>query len=249
MDQIIDLALSYNFWVFGGWIRDVVLTGRKPRDVDIMVPKSQAGRAGHFLQVLGAVRQEEVRIDRELKGYFTTTSAITKVWKLYLGNGLHADLAFYDGELEDWKSDYTCDLSCNLFYMTREVPMGIRYIPWQMRHMLNPMKHLISMTKRGEFCVIHEPTDEPGEEKRIKHVMRRAFGMVSRDWAMAPDFIPSDIWEACQDIEGLNTWLREMEAECIETERDCKVKALERTTRLPARVLDEVRRNLDFNVV
>ena len=36
-DTIIDLALSYNFWIYGGWIRDVVCHGDKtPHDIDIM---------------------------------------------------------------------------------------------------------------------------------------------------------------------------------------------------------------------
>ena len=247
MDSIIDLALSYNFWVYGGWIRDVVCRGeKKPRDIDIMVPKSQAGRADHFLRVLSVMFPDKVTFESETSGvYFTTGRHLEKVYNVTAA-GICIDLAFYDGELEDWKSDYTADLSCNLFYMTREVPLGIRYIPWCMRHDPNPAKELIRLTSAGEFTVIYEP----GDAEQIKHVMRRAFGMVCRGWSISTNFINDEIWKTAREFEDeeVHQWLVDMARRCNDEDRAQKLRALQRATNLPEEIMDDVRRHLNFNV-
>jgi hypothetical protein len=246
-DTIIDLALSYNFWIYGGWIRDVVCHGDKtPSDIDIMVPESEYHRVDHFLRVLGMKFPGQVTFQSETSGaYFTTGRHITKVYNVRVKD-VDIDITFYDGELEDWKDDRTVDLSCNLFYMTREIPLGIRYVPWSMRHVLNPAKELIRMTREGEFTVIYEP----GDDDQIKHVMRRAFGMVCRGWSMAPNFINDQIWQAVKTpwAGRCAPWLVEMMRRCTDEDQAQKLRALHRATNLPEEVMDEVRRHLNFNV-
>ena len=246
-DTIIDLALSYNFWIYGGWIRDVVCHGDKtPHDIDIMVPESEYHRVDHFLRVLGMKFPGQVSFQSETNGaYFTTGRHITKVFNVKVKD-IDVDIAFYDGELEDWKDDRTVDLSCNLFYMAHEIPLGIRYIPRSMRHVLNPVKDLIRMTREGEFTVIYEP----GDADQIKHVMRRAFGMVCRGWSLAPNFINDEIWKAARDFEDeeVHQWLVDMARRCNDEDRAQKLRALQRATNLPEEIMDDVRRHLDFNV-
>jgi hypothetical protein len=252
-DQIADLAISYDFWVFGGWCRDVVCRGVKTaRDVDIMVPASQAHRVDHFIQMLSLINRDAPSW-KEVEGhYFTTTQYIKKVIKIQVGS-VEVDLCLYDGELDDWKSEYTCDLSCNLFYMSREVPIGIRYIPPHFKNLVNPMKKIIEMTRKGEFMVIHEPAGlsieqhvADREERKIKYVIRRALRMCNRGWRLVAPIASDDIRKWMDEVEGLRLWVIDMEEQCEDVMIDRQVDALEDATGLPEEVLDEVRRHLDF---
>lgn len=252
-NQIVDLAISYDFWIFGGWVRDVVCRGAKTaRDVDIMVPTSQAHRVDHFIKMLSLIHKD-APVSREVAGhYFTTTRYIKKVVKIQVGT-VEVDLCLYDGELEDWKREYTCDLSCNLFYMSREVPIGIRYIPPHFNNLVNPMKKIIEMTRKGEFKVIHEPARlsieesvADREEHKIKYVIRRALRMCNRGWRVVTPIASEDILKWMDEIEGLRLWVIDMEDQCEDVMIDRQVDALEDVTGLPEEVLDEVRRHLDF---
>lgn len=252
-NQIVDLAISYDFWVFGGWVRDVVCRGATSgKDVDIMVPTSQAHRVDHFIQMLSLIHKDGAN-SREIDGhYFTMTRYIKKVIKLQVGT-VDVDLCLYDGELKDWKTEYTCDLSCNLLYMSREVPIGIRYIPPHFSNLMNPMKKIIEMTRKGEFIVIHEPARLSIEqsvadraENKIKYVVRRALRMCNRGWRLVTPIATGGILKWMDEIDGLRLWIIDMEEQCGEVMVDRQIDALGAGTGLTEEVLDEVRRHLDF---
>jgi len=89
----------------------------------------------------------------------------------------------YRGTFENWRREKSTDFTCNLFYMSSDTALGIRYIPDEYKHVPNPCRHLINMTKRKEFARIwgkDRPTLKEHPDHPVPHEVTGAPRLVPR---------------------------------------------------------------------
>ena len=253
-NQILDLCFALDFWVFGGYVRDVLVCGKTEfQDIDICVPRSKHSCVDNFLNIISVFYTIDVTRDTKIPNmkYGAMSKGIKAVVHVTLNNQLKLDLCLFDGSFSDWRDEYSVDMSCNLFYTSRETPLGIRYIPKKYRYLAAPARKLIEMTRNGIFETVYETHPETlvsqgeavAECRKVRHVMRRAKKLIERGWFLKGDLLTPHMkewgytagpqWEAV--LEG--------EQEIIESyQKDAQADA----TELPQRVRDEVRRKLDL---
>jgi hypothetical protein len=253
-NRIIDLCFALDFWVFGGYVRDVMICGKTEfNDIDICVPRSKHSSVDNFLNALSVFYTIDVTRDTKIPDmkYGAMSMGITAVVHVTLNNQLKLDLCLFDGNLSDWCEEHSVDMSCNLFYTSRSTPLGIRYIPKKYRYLAAPARKLIEMTRNGIFETVYETRPDPfatqgeavAECRKVRHVMRRAKKLIERGWFLKGDLLTTQmkewaytagpVWESCIDAEQ----------ERIEAvQKDAQADA----TDLPQSVRDEVRRKLDL---
>ena len=253
-NRILDLCFAMNFWVFGGYVRDVMICGKKEfNDIDICVPRSKHGSVDSFLNALSVFYTIDVTRDTKIPEmtYGAMSKGITAVVHVTVNNTLKLDLCLFDGSLRDWREEYSVDMSCNLFYTSRDTPLGIRYIPKKYRYLAAPARNLIEMTRNGIFETVYETHPESlvsqgeavAECRKVRHVMRRAKKLIERGWFLKGDLLTphmkewaytaGPVWEACIDAEQdiIDSYQKDAQADA---------------TQLPQSVRDEVRRKLDL---
>lgn len=253
-NRIIDLCFALDFWVFGGYVRDVMICGNKEfNDIDICVPRSKHSSVDNFLNALSVFYTIDVTRDTKIPDmkYGAMSKGITAVVHVTLNNQLKLDLCLFDGSLSDWRAEHSVDMSCNLFYTSRSTPLGIRYIPKKYRYLAAPARKLIEMTRNGIFETVYETRPDSlasqgeavAECRKIRHVMRRAKKLIDRGWFLKGDLLTphmkewgytaGPVWEACIDAE---------QERIDSVQKDAQADA----TELPQTVRDEVRRKLDL---
>jgi hypothetical protein len=122
-NRILDLCFAMNFWVFGGYVRDVMICGKKEfNDIDICVPRSKHDSVDSFLNALSVFYTIDVTRDTKIPDmtYGAMSKGITAVVHVTVNNTLKLDLCLFDGSLYDWRTEYSVDMSCNLFYTSTE---------------------------------------------------------------------------------------------------------------------------------
>jgi hypothetical protein len=185
VDKVIDQALGMNMWVFGGYVRDVIVRGEKKfNDLDLCCPRRTY--ASDFLRVLSVHHKVESIQKYDMSEYACMSLNIRKVVRCIIDDTLKVDIVVYDGTFRDWQLDQTTDFSCNLFFQSRYVHLGIRYIPESYKMDPNPMRTLIQQTREGIFTRTWDGSDMGC----IKKICRRAEKLVSSGMTFRGQLLP-----------------------------------------------------------
>lgn len=172
--DVIDIALGMNMWVFGGYLRDHVIRGQPFQDLDICCPRGTYVR--HFFRTL-STRWSVRRAHEYVPGrYGCMSKGLKGVYKCVVDNHLHVDVVVFDGTLDDWREEHSTDFTSNLFYMSRETELGLRYVPLMFRHEANPVRHIKNLTRQGIFFRIWNGDDHT----HVWAIVRRARELVER---------------------------------------------------------------------
>lgn len=158
--QVISMALAFGGWVYGGYVRDVLICKADHfNDIDIAIP--EYADIDTFLKCLGALGLP-MNIYKDINFTYGTNS-VNRLIKIHLDN-LSIDLiivkSFYS-----WCDDHSCDLSCNLFYKTGNCQLGLRYIPETFKYSPDPITDILELTENKEFVVIQENRTSKLEER------------------------------------------------------------------------------------
>jgi hypothetical protein len=156
--NIVNLALSFGGWVYGGYVRDVlILKLDQFNDIDIAIPESADVET--LLRCYGCLsnRMSVRQVDNFSYGG-------KNLIKIDL-DGVKIDLVIVSS-FEDWRAEHSTDLTCNLFYKSSTCHLGIRYIPEDYKVSPDPVGDLLALTKRKKFVVI-QPNHTAKLEKRI----------------------------------------------------------------------------------
>ena len=255
-NRVVDLCLAMDYWVFGGYVRDVfVCSKREFSDIDICVPRSKHSTVDHFINALSVFYTVDVTRDTKLADmkYGAMSKGIKAVVKITLNSQLKLDLCLFDGGLDDWRNEHSVDLSCNLFYMSRSTPLGLRYIPKIYRYLAAPARKIIEMTRNGIFEVVYETQAERdcsyskavAECRKAQYVMWRAKKLIQRGWFLKGKVLTDDMFDWTVEAGAQSDWgerLERFEEEIEALQKDAQADA----TQLPQAVRDSVRRKLDL---
>ena len=177
--RVIDLALSFDAVIFGGYVRDVVVCGcTEYEDIDILFPNASREKdISPFLRVLNLepwVEKFDYKVDSHHKygGGWT-------VLKIVINDTMKIDCVLYRMSIADWFSERNCDFTCNLFYISSTVPLGVRYISVPLN-----FKQLYEMTKERKFRSI---LFDDVEEKYLMRASDRALKLVKKGWTLSGD--------------------------------------------------------------
>lgn len=253
-NRIIDLCFALDFWVFGGYVRDVMICGKREfTDIDICVPKYKHNSVDNFLNALSVFYTIDVTRDSKIPEmkYGAMSPGIKAVVHVTVNSQLKLDLVLFDGNLTDWRNEHSVDLSCNLFYTSRETPLGLRYVPKKYRYLAAPARQLIDMTRNGIFEVVYETYSYEdasyakvhAECRKAHYVMTRAIRLIRRGWFLKGDLATVEMksWA----ILGAPEWDTRFRL-CCETAESIQKDAQADATQLPQNVRDRVRCKLNF---
>lgn len=183
--EIVDIALGLGMWVFGGYVRDVVVRSRESfTDIDICCPRGS--NPAEFFRILSTRWGiSRVRTSVQYSKYGVMSKKIKKVLTCRVDHRVEIDVVVFDGNLRDWTRDETTDFTCNLFYISRQVELGIRYVPEMFRYEANPMRRIRELTEQGIFYRIW-CSSEPG---LIWKISRRALTLVEKGFTFRGELI------------------------------------------------------------
>jgi hypothetical protein len=254
-NRIIDLAFAFDYWVFGGYVRDVILRRSEEfGDIDIGVPESKTKTVDNFLAILGSVYPIEVTRDSKVTQwkYGTMSPLLYAVVRVTVNGSLKLDLCLFSGEMSEWREEHSVDLSCNLFYTSRDTPLGLRYIPKKYRYEAAPVRTILSMTMNGIFEVVYDPvsaySDAPdskskAECKKVRQVVRRAEAMTKKGWVVKGPLVTPKMMEWVYNLGPLyEAMINTMVTRIENKQKDSQAEA----TGLPTNIKEEVRRKLDL---
>lgn len=169
--KIIDVAFSMKMWVFGGYVRDVIVRGKKSfNDIDICCPRGSNPQ--DFFRMLSTHVTVNNVHEKPITTYKRMSPGIKRIFCCKVNNTIDIDVVVFDGSMRAWLDEESTDFTCNLFYQSRDVYLGLRYIPKMYRHTANPMRLLINLTHKGVFYRIWNGT-EPVHIFQIANRMRR----------------------------------------------------------------------------
>ena len=205
-DTVIRIALTFGGWVFGGYVRDVMVrNAEKFSDVDIMFP-TYTSDLNHFVKVLKAVYGNDVTVHSDTSyptGMYMSDRIIRRVFVTV--KDVDVDLCLYDGKIEDWKKERSTDFTCNLFYTSTEVDLGIRYIPKSLELSGDPIDELLTMTREAKFEIAWE-----GQYKmdKLNRLAGRALSMMERGWKCKGPLFTAHTWNWInkQGPEEMTKW-------------------------------------------
>jgi|CryBogDrversion2_11_1035321.scaffolds.fasta_scaffold03811_3 hypothetical protein len=148
--NIVNLALSFDGWVFGGYVRDVLICDLDDfKDIDIAIPEYMD--INLFLKCLNSLgHQLEVYSDFDCP---YQGNSIKRLIKIQICGKL-VDLIVVSS-FSDWKNDQSVDMSCNLFYKN-SMHLGLRYIPDKFKYFPDPASEIIELTRQKQFVVIQD---------------------------------------------------------------------------------------------
>lgn len=182
-EQVIDVALAMDMWVFGGYVRDVIVRRQKKfGDIDLGCSDKKTN-VEQFIRVLGTrfdvdgVRSQKFNVAAE---YGRMSKGIKRVERFVINDTLHIDVVVFDGSFSDWCDEESVDFTSNLFFQSWDTELGIRYAPGRFRHMANPIAELVKMTRDGIFERIWDANDEHVNHMHVLQVCTRAKELVRR---------------------------------------------------------------------
>jgi hypothetical protein len=196
--RIVDLALSFDGWVFGGYVRDTVIRKEKASDIDICFPHDAPMHM--FMRILNQDHEVEIVSDRTHPDGLYMSQGIRRLVKVIVDEKIHLDLCKYEGSFEDWRREESTDFTCNLFYVSRDTALGLRYIPKAYKLLANPIKHLVDMTKRKEFVRIWG--DENLTFKNTCTILSRTLSRVKRGWYLINDTVNTKMAHVMDETEN-----------------------------------------------
>jgi hypothetical protein len=198
--QIIHLAYCFDGWVFGGYIRDVKIRKQEAcTDVDLMFPGT--ADVDRFVACLSTTHKVELIDDSVFtKMGMYMSPGIKRLVKLVVDN-VSVDVCVFDGDIEDWKAEHSTDLSCNLFYMSRTVGLGIRYIPECYKHIPDPVTHLVNMTVEGKFERIWDSKTPSIDD--VHRILKRIKKMKKRGFVLTNELCSMSMWDEIDSQEDI----------------------------------------------
>jgi hypothetical protein len=188
MNEIINIALSFDAVIFGGYLRDVVVCGMDDfNDLDILWPQPYGQEFGQFVQfrrILELKYPGQIQTS-EKSGSTKYGGKISKIYEVKIQNKTKLDCCIYMSTIQEWKNEHTVDFTCNLFYKTRDVQLGLRYIPLSYKYEPNPMDAIINLTKDRMYSVILD-NDADGPWRKAA---RRGIALAHRGWKVQGEFM------------------------------------------------------------
>jgi len=180
--KIIDLAFGFEGWVFGGYVSDnVVLKLNEVTDIDFVFP--EWADIELFIKTLGIFFGVHVYHDQMHEDGLYMSKCSKRLIKMEVDD-VDVDLIVTNGGFREWCNERSTDLSCNLFYMTSSIPLGVRYVPYQFRHRANIADYLIGLAKNKRFCQIYDEKSDNYEAKNMMKVEKRVEKMEDRGWVI-----------------------------------------------------------------
>ena len=232
--RVIDIITCFDVAIFGGYLRDVVIAEQTNfNDIDIMWPVGTHASFPIFIRLLkleGAMMNiRHIPASNQYIGH--------ELYKVVIDGSIHLDCVMYPGKLVDWIREEDVDFTCNLFYRTREVPLGLRYTPEEFSTDPNPVRTILDLTKNRKFRTILS-------KKSDRHWMRavnRANSLVRRDWILVGEFI-SERYESCLSRQAFGTVMRVVDN--IDLRMKQNAMAVLEETNLSQTCTERVRRKL-----
>lgn len=214
--KVIDVALGMNMWVFGGYVRDVVVRGQKKfKDLDLCCPRGTNPR--EFLRVLGVHHKVSQVRTTPMSGYACMSFKIEQLFRCVVDDTLDVEIVVYDGTMRDWQRERTTDFTCNLFYQSRDVQLGIRYVPDFLEHEPNPIRALIDMTQDGIFYRIWDGSSIGC----VRKIVARARQMVvHRKMTLRGQLVSGNMFEALMNSEFVKEICDQTEEEIRQFQAD-----------------------------
>jgi hypothetical protein len=174
-ERVVDIALGFDFWVFGGYIRDVIIRDEETfGDIDIGCEVSDEYLIPYFLRMLATDYEVTVKESRHYGGM---SPCMVRLIKITLDDTLTVDLCVFKSR-DAWRSEKSADFTCNLFYQTRTTHLALRYIPTAYRNEPNPTGQIHALTCDTKFQVVHESEDP----NHIGRVCERSRVLVDKGW-------------------------------------------------------------------
>jgi len=156
MDIIVDRALNYGFWVFGGYVRDVVVCGQtKYNDIDIGCSWDQMNLLSKFI---GDAKILDDTLERTGRTRHIVYPFVRRIIKLE-----SIDIIVFSS-FQDFLNQ-PLDVSCNLFYLL------------QGRLYTRGKRDYTELTKQRKF-VTFEYISEGRKRKLLDNGWSEAFGSV-----------------------------------------------------------------------
>jgi len=163
---VINLALSFGGWVFGGYVRDMTIC-RLDRFNDLDIAICEDVDMGTFLKCLGSLGGEVViKEDYTFDNPYGSKCG-KRLVKIVIAGVLNVDV-YVVKSFEDWVNDFSCDMTCNLFYKSSNCLLGLRYIPDKFKHFPDPAGYLLAMTEAKRFVSIQAETEKFLGRKRVR---------------------------------------------------------------------------------
>lgn len=230
--RVIDVAMCFDVAIFGGYLRDIVIAGdSKYNDIDIMWPVGTHGSFTNFIRLLALDGAKVETVDMPKSDYMGY-----HLIKVMIDGTIRLDCVMYPGKLVDWLRAEDVDFTCNLFYRTREIPLGIRYVPAAYKFDPNPVRTIMDLTKNKKFRTV---LTKFGDRHWVR-AAQRANRLVNHDWTLEGEFMS----ERCEDAltDEFNTVLRLVDM--IEFKMKEKAMAVLNETKLTKNCTERVRRKL-----
>lgn len=222
---VVNASLAHDAWVFGGYVRDVIVCKEMHfNDIDICCPKD--------VEPLWIVRGLSTKYKVEKYNIGAEYSSLVDS---YLINDIVVvQFVLYDGEFSDWVKDYSVDMTCNLFYQSRNVHIGIRYIPDEYRMRLNPVDDILTMTKNKVFERISDPASSYKALKLLGRMRNMVlhYGWTCRNEIMGPMMV------LCQD-----STMHRLSGSIIDFQDKQKKKELEKYSMLHPYLIEAITRD------
>jgi hypothetical protein len=161
---VINLALSFGGWVYGGYVRDVMICKMDHfNDLDIAI--CEGYDLDTFIKCLGSLGGELViKEDYDFDNPYQMKCG-RRLVKVVIGGILNVDI-YVVKSFEDWCNDHSCDMTCNIFYKSSTCFLGLRYIPEQFKYNPDPAGYLLAMTEARRFVSIQGETEKFAERKK-----------------------------------------------------------------------------------
>ena len=180
--EIVDLALGFEGWVFGGYVRDnVVLKLNQVTDIDIVFPDWID--VDLFIRTIGIIYDVRKYYDKTRDEGLYMSKCAKRLIKIEV-DGIKVDIVIVNCGLDTWCQEHSTDLSCNLFYMTSKIHLGIRYIPEEFKHKANVAKFLIRLAKKKWFVQLYGPNSDNYDFSNMDKIEKRVQKMEDRGWIM-----------------------------------------------------------------
>jgi hypothetical protein len=171
MERVVNTAYAFGFWVFGGYIRDVIVRGESEfGDIDIGISSEDEDLIGTFIRVLAVHHKVEERCEISHVTYMPS-KCLRRIIKLTV-DGTAVDLCVFDSR-HAWRQEQSCDFTCNLFYQTAQTHLALRHIPDLIQNHPNPVKHLMELTRQKKFEFLGRPD---------KRLCARALRLTDKGW-------------------------------------------------------------------
>ncbi len=163
---IVNLALSFGGWVYGGYVRDVTIC-QLDRFNDLDIAICEDVNMDTFLKCLGSLGGVlVVKEDYSFQNPYGSPSG-KRLVKVVIAGTLNVDI-YVVKSFEDWCNDHSCDMTCNIFYKSAKCLLGLRYVPDEFMYNPDPAGYLLAMTEAKRFVSIQATTEKFEGRKRAR---------------------------------------------------------------------------------